>query len=109
VLFFCTVWSGFSERPCRRSSSFPGHIVEPIIRRPLAVVAVLAMLAVLIFIGLAAQGLSLVQSLVSLAFGAGMLLIGWQWQQLQREKETGEQQPSASAYARRPSWSCGWW
>jgi hypothetical protein len=43
-------------------------------------IAALAVLGGLVVFGLVANGLSLLQSLVSLGFGAGVLLIAWLWQ-----------------------------
>jgi uncharacterized membrane protein len=51
------------------------------------------MLGMLILMGLVAQGLTLIGMLVSLGFGAGMLMIGWLWQPILRERETGVPQP----------------
>jgi hypothetical protein len=46
------------------------------------------MLGGLVVFGLAANGLSLLQSLVALGFGAGVLLIAWLWQLTLRRAET---------------------
>jgi hypothetical protein len=48
---------------------------------------VLALLGAVIVLGLTANGLTLLQSLVSLGFGAGVLLIAWAWQWTLRQSE----------------------
>jgi hypothetical protein len=50
--------------------------------------AVLALLGALVVVGLAAQGLTLWQSLVSIGFGAGVLLLAWLWQLTLRRART---------------------
>ncbi len=51
-------------------------------------IGVLAALGGLIVFGLAANGLSLVQSAVSLGFGAGVLVLAWLWRLTLRRAET---------------------
>ena len=50
-------------------------------------IGVLALLGGLVVFGLAANGLSLMQSAVSLGFGAGVLILAWLWRLTLRRAE----------------------
>src|SRR6516162_5166197 len=54
-------------------------------------IGVLAALGGLVVLGLAANGLSLLRSLVALGFGAGVLLLAWMWQVTLRRTEAAPQ------------------
>ena len=51
-------------------------------------IGVFAILGGLVVFGLAANGLSLLQSAVSVGFGAGVLVIAWLWQRTLRRAAT---------------------
>ena len=65
-------------------------MVEPC-RRPPRLwqeLAILTMLSMLVVFGLAANGRSLLQTLVALGFGVGVLLLAWLWQRTLRRAKT---------------------
>ena len=65
-------------------------------------IGVLTMLGGLVVFGLAANGLSLLQSAVSLGFGAGVLVIAWLWQRTLRRTAT-----APPPTWRRTAWDAG--
>ena len=90
MLFCCALWWGL-RRAALPSLLFLGLAVSrPRKPPPLSwsEIGVLAVLGGLVVIGLAANHLSLVQSLVTLSLGAEVLLIAWRWQVTLREAET---------------------
>ena len=75
--------------PGLRASSGPEMSRSPAKKRlEWSEIGVLAMLGGLLVFGFAANGLSLLQSAVSLGFGAGVLVIAWLWRLTLRRAET---------------------
>ncbi len=100
MLFCCARDGGPGSSPVG-APVFSGLFVKETPRRnrlTCAELFVLAMLAFLIVLGLAANGLTIVQSLVALAFGAAVLGMAWLWQdtywEMQRQKQEQEQKKS---------------
>jgi len=92
VLFCCAPLRGFRERPCRRSCFLAQVVAEPVNPSPLkwSDVGAAVILGGAIVFGVIANGRTLLDALVALAFGAFLLFTAWlsKWTLQQAQTDT---------------------